>query len=95
MSWSAIIILAVVADGFHFPLWKTGGIFVVYVLGVFVDRREKREFRDAVFVEELFNWDVDADAPEYENKGNLTRIRLTGQNQIIVERVGELLRRIL
>lgn len=95
LSWGTVVLLVVVVDGFHFSVWKAAGIFVVYVLGVFVDRKEKREIRDAVLDDELFGWEVDADDPEHENKGTVTRIRLTGENQIIVARVAELLRKTL
>jgi len=43
---------------------------------------------------EVSGWTPDADSPGWESNGNLSRVRLPQNEQIVVTRVAELLRRI-
>jgi len=42
----------------------------------------------------MCGWKVSAEDPEYEDKGKVSRTRLTGSDQIIAARVAELLTRV-
>jgi hypothetical protein len=88
-SWSAVLLLVVLADGFKFLAWKTALLVAGYLLCA--DADQGRKDKDNKY--EFDGWVVDPEDPDQEIKGNFTRVRLTGENQIIVTRVGELLRR--
>jgi hypothetical protein len=43
---------------------------------------------------EVSGWTVDADGSEFESNGNMSRVKLPQNEQIVVTRVAELLRKI-
>jgi hypothetical protein len=63
-----------------------------YIFFNVLDYIFKRKAIENLFDEET-DWKHDKTNPEYENRGNLTRVKLTGANAIIVTRIGEMLRR--
>jgi hypothetical protein len=67
------------------------GYYIAERLDQWLDQRMVKKARDKVFDDEIFGWKPSKDVPEYEEKGDFTRVRLTGQNQIIAARIGELL----
>jgi hypothetical protein len=66
-------------------------ILVGYALAEYLDQRQEKKTREEIFDDTLFGWEPSEDDKEYEDKGGLSRVRLTGQNQIVAVRVGELL----
>jgi hypothetical protein len=84
-----VLLFVVMADAFKFSFWKTSLLLIAYSACASEDQKRK----DEDFEKQTFGWKPDADQPEYETQGNLSRVKLTGQNQIIVTRVGEMLRR--
>jgi hypothetical protein len=56
-----------------------------------ITRRAARSKRDKALDYEISGWEVDPNDETHEVKGALTRIRLTGTDQIIVTRVAHLL----
>ena len=58
----------------------------------FLDSIAKRKDIEKMFEQET-EWEQDKEDSEHENRGNLTLLRLTGSDQIIVTRFGEMLRR--
>ena len=71
--------------------WSTAAILVGYGIAEYVDQRQTRKARDEIFENEVLGWEASEDHPEYEDKGVLTRVRLTGNNQILATRIAELL----
>jgi hypothetical protein len=93
-SWRTCFLLVSAAAILHVSVLVTVLLLFGYSGFESLDRWLAKRAKDKVIDEELFGWKTDADDPEYENQGDLNRIRLTGQNQIIVARIADLLRRI-
>jgi hypothetical protein len=51
--------------------------------------------KDRVFDDEIYGWEPDPLEASEECKDGLNRLKLTGQQQILASRVGQLLRRML
>ena len=69
--------------------------FVILLGYAIVERLEQwlaRRTREKKFDDIIFEWEPNKDEPEEEVKGSLSRVRLTGQNQIITARIADLLR---
>lgn len=64
-----------------------------YALAEYVEQWRASKAREKVVEDVLFGWKQKKADSEYEDKGNLTRIRLVGQNPIIVARIAELVER--
>ncbi len=76
----------------HVPTWQMALALAGYFVFDQLDQWRDRKFRDNLYGEEL-TWKQDPDDPSQELYGGLTRSRLTREHQIIVTRIGELLRR--
>ncbi len=57
-------------------------------------KRVRERAKGKALDEEIYGWEQDQNDPESESKGNFTRLKLTGKEQIIVTRVADILRRI-
>jgi hypothetical protein len=57
-----------------------------------LDQRLAKKAREESIDKVMFGWEPSKDDPEYEDKGGLTRVRLTGKDQILAARIAELLR---
>jgi hypothetical protein len=69
--------------------------FVILVGYAIVERLEQwfaTKAREKKFDDIIFEWEPSKDEPDEEVKGTLSRIRLSGQNQIITARIADLLR---
>jgi len=55
------------------------------------ERRGAKNTRNKILDDVLFGWEANEDRPEYEEKGDISRIRLAGQEQILAARIGDLL----
>lgn len=86
--WWLIIVACFV---FHLSGWHTAVVLIPYAIAEFVDRWRKFALRRDVFAEVMLGWKQCKDDPEHEEKGDSTRVRLVGQNQVIVARLMELL----
>jgi hypothetical protein len=89
-SFRAWFLIAVACVVFNLR-WGSVVILVGYGLAEYFDQREERKTRWKIFNDLLFGWEPSEEGKEYEDKGGLSRVRLTGQNQIVAVRVGELL----
>jgi hypothetical protein len=93
--WFLIIVAC-----FQFKLsdWQVVFVLVGYGIAEAVDwwlyHRYAKKARNEVFEDVLYGWEPSNDSPEYEEKGGLTRVRLTGQNQILAARIGDILLRL-
>jgi len=75
----------------HLPTWKmliaVGGYYAFEQIDLWRDRK----LLDRLWEEEV-SWEPDPDDPTHELLGGLTRVRLHGDQQIVVNRIGDLLR---
>ena len=77
----------------HLSGWNTAVILGGYAIAEYFDQWQKRRARASVVVDEIYGWEQSKSDSEYEEKGNLSRVRLIGQNQIIAARIADLLSR--
>jgi hypothetical protein len=91
-AWFLIIAASV---AFNFAVWNTAVILIGYGIAEYLDQWQAGKEREKVCEDEIFGWEPSKDDPEWEAKGNLSRVRLTGQNQIVAARIAGLLRRTL
>lgn len=86
----------IVAAGvvFHVAPWATFLVLIGYWSFERLDQWLARRAKEKAIENELWGWETDPEDPESETKGQLTRVKLDGKDQIIVARVAELLRRI-
>ena len=87
-----LIIAACVA--LHLSVWYTVVVLVVYTIADIADRRRRLSLRAKMFDDVLAGWKPCKDDPNMEEKDEWTRVRLVGQNPIVVSRLMELLSRI-
>lgn len=94
VSLRAMFLIAVGSAVFHLSLRQTIMVLLGYWICAHIDRWMAKREIDKIIDDEIFGWERDREDSEYETKGNLSRIKLTGQNQIIAARIAEVLRRI-
>jgi len=91
----AAFVILVVAFLFHLGIWSVVAIAVGYSIADSLDRyleeRQTKKARDAIYDDLMDGWKQSKDDPKYEEKGDWLRLRLTGNDQIIVTRIAELL----
>ena len=94
MTTKAAFLLVVAAIALHLSIFWTALILFGYAICAYTDAWLVKKAKNKVIEDETEGWEVDPENSEWENKGGLTRVRLTGRDQIIVTRVANLLRRI-
>jgi hypothetical protein len=94
-SGRALFFICLLASILKPSFWDFISLYAVYLMLERLDRWHARKEKQKEVDDEIYGWKQDPDDPEYESKGGLSRIKLTGQNQIIVTRVAELLTRML
>jgi hypothetical protein len=67
-------------------------ILIVYLVLEHLDRWLTKRARSNLFDDIIFGWEQDKDEPHSEEKRGMSRVRLTGENQIITARIADLLR---
>ena len=92
---SFAIVFLILAGAAAVRLTTRTALLVVlgYVAFDFLDCVLKRKAIEKLLEEETDGWKQDKEDSEYEYRGNLSRIKLKGPDQIIVSRIGEMLRR--
>ncbi len=93
MSLRAAFLIVAATVIFHISFWPTVALLVGYGICAEVDRWLAKRAKDKFLDDEISGWEQDPERPEYEHKGNLTRLKLTQNEQIIVTRVADILRR--
>jgi hypothetical protein len=71
--------------------WGSAVILAGYGLAEYFDQRQSKKEREEVVDDVLFGWRLSEDDKTCEDKGGLSRVRLTGGDQILAARVAELL----
>jgi hypothetical protein len=89
-TWFLIGVACVVLK---LSIWGIAVVLVGYGIAEYIDQRQAKKTRDEIFDDVLFGWEPSKDDPEYEDKGAMTRVRLTGSDQILAARIAELLAR--
>ena len=92
LSLRAWFLIVVACIAFHLPPWGTAVIIFGYGIAEYVDEWRAKKAREQFLNDVIFGWEPSKDDPEYEDKGGLTRVRLTGKDQILAARIAELLR---
>jgi hypothetical protein len=73
--------------------WGSAVLFVGYALAEYFDQRQSKKESEEVVDDMLFGWKPSEDDKTFEDKGTLSRMRLTGVDQVLTARVAELLLR--
>jgi hypothetical protein len=92
-SFAIVFVILAGAAAARFTAWTSLLIVLGYIAFDFLDCILKRKAIEELIEYETTGWKQDRDDSEYENRGNLSRLRLNGPDQIIVTRIGEMLRR--
>jgi hypothetical protein len=71
--------------------WGSAVVLVGYGLAEYFDQRQSKKEREEVVDDVIFGWKLSEDDKTFEDKGGLSRVRLTGGDQILAARVAELL----
>lgn len=94
--WKTAFLIFVVAVYVHASPLATGvaigGYFAFDTLDrLLATRARNRAINDAIG-EVIYGWMRDDSDPEYENKGGLTRLKLSDRDEALVMRIADLLR---
>jgi len=89
-AWFLIVAACVVFN----LRWSAAAILIGYGIAEYIDQWQAKKAREKIVEDVLFGWKPSTHDPEHEDKGSLTRVRLTAQNQIIAARIAELFVRI-
>jgi hypothetical protein len=65
-----------------------------YGFAEYFDLRQAKKVRREIVDDLMFGWEPSEDDAEYEHKGDLSRVRLTGKEQILVTRIAEMFVRV-
>jgi hypothetical protein len=91
-SFRVLFLIVTGSVALHISTLTTFIMLVGYVAFERFDWWLARREREKKFDEIIFNWEPSKEEPESEEQGGISRIRLTGQNQIITARIADLLR---
>lgn len=94
MSFGVAFLIVAASVLFHFSFGTAVVLLGGYGAFASLDEWLAKRARGKVIEDELVGWQHDPDEPECETKGNLTRVRLSISEQIIVTRVLETLKRL-
>jgi hypothetical protein len=94
MSWRAGFLVIVAVVVLHLSDWQAGFVIGGYFGFARLDEWLANRARAKAIDEELNGWTPDAEDSQFESKGNWSRMRLSQNEQIVVTRVAELLRKI-
>jgi hypothetical protein len=94
-SWRVIFLIVAAGTALHVPIWMTaltcGGYALLEALDRSIERNARQRERDAIHEDEIYGWKPDLE--ELEMKGDISRVKLHGDSQIIVTRIAQVLRR--
>jgi hypothetical protein len=93
-SYRAVFVLMIAGAAFRFSFWHTCLVLIGYLSFEHLDQWLSKRAREKIIADETSGWETDPKDPAWENKGNLTRVKLNGDAQIIVTRLADLIRRI-
>lgn len=94
-SWRVLFLIVAAAGALRVKTWIMLVILFGYLAFERLDQWLAQRSLEKAIDDEIFGWEPDKDDPEYETKGAVGRVRLTGQSQIIATRIAMLLRRFI
>ncbi len=94
MTLRAGFLIVAAALVLHASYWQTVFVLVGYFGFGLLDQWLDNRATERVIDYEVSGWAADADGSEWESNGSMSRVRLPQNEQIVVTRVAELLRRI-
>ena len=94
ISWRVAFLIVAAAGAMHLSLWKVFVVLVGYLGFEQLDRRLSQRVKEKATHDVMCGWTISAEDPAYEDKGKVSRARLTGSDQVITARVAELLTRV-
>jgi hypothetical protein len=92
-SFAVVFLILAGSAAVRFSTWMALLVVAGYIAFDFLDCVLKRKAVEKLLEDETTGWKQDKEGSEWESRGNLSRIKLTGSDQIIVGRIGEMLRR--
>jgi hypothetical protein len=99
MPFRTLFVIIVVSLAAHIPFWSMIVILVGYGICEDIDKhfakKEKAKAINETFDDEMHEWKQRPDKADWEEKGDMDRIKLPQQEQIVVYRVAEIMRRML
>jgi hypothetical protein len=81
--WRATLLIFALGPVVHSPFGYTLVVWFGFLVCGCLDQMNKYQ----VFEDQIDGWKADSDDSEYETKGNLSHVKLTGQNQIVAYRL--------
>jgi hypothetical protein len=93
-SFRALFLIIVACAVFKLPIWLSVVIVFGYGFAEYFDLRQAKKARQEIVDDLMFGWSPSTVDPEYEDKGGLSRVRLTGKDQILAVRIAELIVRV-
>jgi hypothetical protein len=93
-SFRVYFLLVLATSALHLSWWRSAIILLCYYALESLDAWISKRAKDKALEYELADWEIDQDDPEMESKGDLTRRRLSGNDQVIVTRLSEFIWRI-
>lgn len=94
MTFRAGFLILAAAKFFHLSFSQACLLLIGYFGFAALDQWLANRATEKVIDGEVSGWTVDPDNSGFESKGNLSRVRLPQNEQIVVTRVAELLRKI-
>lgn len=92
-----LFLILVAAVALNFSLTRTVVVMVLYSFLSDFDRwwerRQRRKELDKLRDDEISDWNPSSEGSEWESKGSMARVRLTGAHQLLYGRIVEFLSR--
>ena len=99
MPFRTLFVIAGVSLAAHIPFWSMILILVGYGICEDIDKylanKDKVKAINNSFDDEIHDWKQHPDKPDWEEKDDMDRIKLPQQEQIVVYRVAEVVRRMM
>lgn len=92
-DWRTVFLICVGMSLMRVSLWRTLLVLIGFTVCNFLDERARGKARDQALEGEIYSWETDTADSLKEAKGNFSRTRLPDNQQAIVTRLAELLRR--
>jgi hypothetical protein len=91
-SFRVLFLIVASSVALHISTLSTLVMLVGYAAFERLDAWLARREREKKFDEIIFNWEQSKEDPDWEEKDGMSRVKLTGQNQIVTTRFADLLR---
>ena len=99
MPFRTMFVIIVVSLAAHIRFWPMLLLLVGYGICEDIDKyfanKEKVKAVNDAFSDEIHDWNQHPDKPDWEEKGDMDRIKLQQQERIVVYRVAEVVRRMM